>query len=305
MRLSYASLIKKYSTKLKPVPAIREDANSASEIPFSISRAGTREKNIKAILFDLYGTLFISEAGDIATCFEKKDSSFFYKTFKICGIKEFDNNNDISKFIIFFYNTILYKHKIARENGNLTPEIDIRDIWQETLSNFGITRNSCEIEKIAVIHESIVNKTWPMPRLKNILDFISKKGIPMGIISNAQFYSEHLFKAHLKKSPFELGFLKSLCYYSYNKKVAKPGKAMFEEALSEIKKEKNIISEEILYVGNDMLNDIKPATLLGMKTCLFAGDKRSLRLRTEHKEIKNIKPDYVITKLCMLKEILS
>jgi len=303
MHPSYASLIKKYSVKLKPVPIAREDADYAKKIPLLSSEAGS--KNIRAIFFDLYGTLFISEAGDIASSVEKKDGSFFYKAFKICGIKEFDNNYDINKFLNLFYSAILEKHKIEKENGNATPEIDIRDIWQETLNSFGISKNNYEIEKIAVIYESLINKTWPMPGLKNILQFISKKGIPMGIISNAQFYSEYLFEAHLKKSPLQLGFLKSLCYYSYNRKVAKPGKAMFEEALSEIKKAKKIISEEILYVGNDMLNDIKPANLSGMKTCLYAGDKRSLRLRTEHEEIKEIRPDYVITDLCMLKDILG
>ncbi|MCL2480828.1 MAG: HAD family hydrolase [Spirochaetaceae bacterium] len=310
MRPYYASLIKKYSSRLKPVPiiweeTIRENADSAKTIqPPGSWGDKPRGKNIKCLFFDLYGTLFISEAGDIASSVEKKDGSFFYKTLKICGIKEFDNNHDINKFLDLFYSAILEKHRIEKENGNATPEIDIRDIWQETLNNFGISKNIYEIEKIAVIYESLVNKTWPMPGLKNILNFISKKGIPMGIISNAQFFSEYLFEAHLKKSPLKLGFLKSLCYYSYNNKIAKPGKAMFEEALSAIKKEKKIISEEILYVGNDMLNDIKPAALSGMQTCLFAGDKRSLRLRTGREEIKNITPDYVITELCMLKDIL-
>jgi len=301
MPLSYATFIKKNTSKLKPIPVIWENENYAKIIP---SKASGRE-NIKVLLFDLYGTLFISEAGDIATSFEKRDSNFFYKVFKKCKIKEFESNTDINKFITLFYATILNKHREERAKGNETPEVDIRDIWQKALDNFGITKNSYEIEKIAVLYESIVNKTWPMPGLKDILNFISKKGIPMGIISNAQFYSEYLFEAHLKKSPFELGFIKSLCYYSYRKKVAKPGKAMFEEVLSEIKKEKKIISEEILYVGNDMLNDIMPAALLGIKTCLFAGDKRSLRLRTECIEVKNIKPNYVITELCMLKDILN
>ena len=302
----YASLIKKYSIELNPIPVSREDADSAKNQSSGLSVAkgeNTKGKNIKALFFDLYGTLFISESGDIEASVKKKESSFFSKTFKICGIKEMENNNDVNKFTNLFYSAILEKHKIEKENGNLTPEIDIRDIWQETLNKFEISKTSFEIEKMAVIYESLINKTWPMPGLKNILSFISKKGIPMGIISNAQFYSEYLFEAHLKKTPFTLGFIKSLCYYSYIKKVAKPGKAMFEEALAGIKKEKNINSEEILYVGNDMLNDIKPAALSGIKTCLFAGDKRSLRLRAEHKDI--IMPDYVITELCMLKDIIN
>ena len=334
MHSIYASILKKYSSALKPIPVDIDDiapfsvftpaslsapeSLSASHIaskskstaesafsPESESIPKPEEKKIKAIFFDLYGTLFISDSGNITSSIERNDDIFFYKTFKICQIKDFSNKEDINKFSNRFYRTILEKHTIEKINGNETPEVDIRDIWLETLNNFGVfLKNNSEVEKIAVVYESLVNKTWPMPGLKNILSFISKKGIPMGIISNAQFYSEYLFEAYLKKSPLKLGFIKSLCYYSYNKKIAKPGKEMFEEAISEIKKEKNIISEEILYVGNDMLNDIKPAALLGMKTCLFAGDKRSFRFKTGGEEIKNITPDYVITELCMLKDIL-
>ena len=36
---------------------------------------------------------------------------------------------------------------------------------------------------------------------------------------------------------------------------------------------------EVLYVGNDMLNDVYAAGQVGFRTALFAGDQRSLRMR--------------------------
>ena len=50
-------------------------------------------------------------------------------------------------------------------------------------------------------------------------------------------------------------------------------------------------AEDILYVGNDMLNDVWAANRCGFLTALFAGDQRSLRLREDDDQIRGIKPD--------------
>jgi putative hydrolase of the HAD superfamily len=46
-----------------------------------------------------------------------------------------------------------------------------------------------------------------------------------------------------------------------------------------------------------MLNDIYPAQQLGFKTALFAGDTRSLRLRTDDSRCSNLSTDLVLTDL--------
>jgi putative hydrolase of the HAD superfamily len=56
-------------------------------------------------------------------------------------------------------------------------------------------------------------------------------------------------------------------------------------------------SNEILFVGNDMLKDIYPAKEMGMQTALFAGDSRSLRLRQEDPRLQNLTPDYIVNSL--------
>jgi putative hydrolase of the HAD superfamily len=42
-----------------------------------------------------------------------------------------------------------------------------------------------------------------------------------------------------------------------------------------------------------------------MKTVLFAGDKKSLRLRKDLPELNGIKPDYIITELMQLMTLLK
>jgi len=49
-----------------------------------------------------------------------------------------------------------------------------------------------------------------------------------------------------------------------------------------------------------MLNDIYPANAIGFQTALFAGDQRSLRLRTDDPRCVNLKPDLVLTDLAQL-----
>jgi len=56
----------------------------------------------------------------------------------------------------------------------------------------------------------------------------------------------------------------------------------------------------VVYLGNDMLNDMYPAQVIGFQTALFAGDARSLRLREDRSVCRNLKPGFVITDLRQL-----
>ena len=58
-------------------------------------------------------------------------------------------------------------------------------------------------------------------------------------------------------------------------------------------------------MGNDMLNDILPARSVGFRTALFAGDKRSLRLRRDDPRCNNLKPDMILTDLIQLVGLLD
>jgi len=65
-----------------------------------------------------------------------------------------------------------------------------------------------------------------------------------------------------------------------------------------------IMPGNVLYVGNDMLNDIYTAHNSGFQTCLFAGDRRSLRLRTDRPECASLKPDAIIKELNQLTDMI-
>ena len=67
-----------------------------------------------------------------------------------------------------------------------------------------------------------------------------------------------------------------------------------------MKNQYGINENETLYIGNDMLNDVYTAASCGLKTALFAGDKRSLRLRTDNPKVNGLSPDCIITELLQI-----
>ena len=125
----------------------------------------------------------------------------------------------------------------------------------------------------------------------------------MGIVSNAQFYTPIIIEALADRNLEDLGFQSQLCAWSYEIGRAKPSPAVFQGPLDMLR-DQGIPPEEVLYVGNDRLNDVACASGAGCRTALFAGDSRSLRLR-EADSRADVDPDIIITELSQLGSILE
>jgi putative hydrolase of the HAD superfamily len=143
-----------------------------------------------------------------------------------------------------------------------------------------------------------------MEGARKTLETLRKRGFRLGLISNAQFYTPLLFEAFFGASPEQLGFDPELLIYSYELGEAKPSPTLFAPALRRLAG-LGQSAEACLYVGNDMLNDIFAAASSGFKTLLFAGDRRSLRLREENKLCENTRPTGVIRRLADIPDILG
>ena len=158
--------------------------------------------------------------------------------------------------------------------------------------------------QIAVEYESMFNPVWPMPHLAELLHTLKNLKLVMGIISNAQFFTPLLFEAFLGCSLSDIGFTEELALYSYVYGFAKPSAFLFEKAKQKLAN-RGVAASETLFVGNDMLNDVYSARMVGFQTALFAGDRRSLRLRTHDRGCSNMKPDLTIIDLLQLSEVLK
>ena len=275
---------------------IRKYIHRLSPIQTGLTPQGKLSKKIKCVLFDVYGTLFVSGLGDIRPL--QQSSSTLNQIEQL--LADYSIRMTPPTLLQRYYGAIETEHAALRKIGIDYPEVKIDQIWTGVLQNDDLNT----VRQFAVEFEWIVNPVYPMPNLGKMLSACRRAGMLLGIVSNAQFYTPYLFKWFLYSEPPGLGFHRDLIFYSYCFGIAKPSQMLIKMAVAELR-EKKIQLDSVLYVGNDMLNDIYPATVAGMQTALFAGDQRSLRLRSDDSKCKNLNPNLVITNLVQLIEHIS
>jgi len=261
---------------------------------------------IEAVIFDFYGTIFISGVGDIGIDDGKSDAGLLLGALKGAEIKVKDSKAGNRGFEI--YNAVVSEEIEKIKSGDIPfPEPDIRVVWEKVLRQLhdeGLVDTSGTEnihERMSVEFEVRMNPIWPMPDLHETLSEFNTRNIKLGIISNSQFYTPIAFEALAGSSLANLGFSGDLLHWSFEESMKKPGLLFYRRFLEKAGKAfPNLKPENYLYVGNDMLKDIYPAHHFGMKTALFAGDKRSLKWRKGDTRTKNLKPGLVVTELKQL-----
>ena len=295
MSRSHSEIFRRLYRPLEPIPT--------GEKPVLAGLSG-----IRAVLFDLYGTLFISASGEVGTsCLEQGDEAALAAALEAVGIHPI---GPIHLGAGCLEDAIKASHAESHTAGIKHPEVDIVEIWRKVvaeLSSRGVLEQrsweDAELERLAVEFEARANPVWPMPGATECLQALRQRGMILGIISNAQFYSPELFPALLGDRAEAWGVDSDLQYYSYRYGRAKPGLELFRAA-AETLGNRGIEPGQVLYVGNDMLNDIFPAFKLGFRTALFAGDARSLRRHRCDPRLDGLSPDVVLTALPQLISIV-
>ena len=323
---------------------IRE--TSLPQLPVPTGETGNLQflENIQAVFFDIYGTLFISSSGEIGALpvpaesfreLEATDGEQRHELPLALGKKftdlypnsprssststaekhattqchiERDCRQCGNDLISAFQNKVRKSHAAKQQEGIPWPEVDVREIWKEIISEkFSESGPDIfsHIDRWAIEYEVRTNPVWPMPNATDCIDRLGSANLTLGIISNAQFYTPLLFPALMHRQLEDLEISAEMQYYSYRDGRSKPDIWMFDQA-AKLLAQKGITPRQTLYVGNDMLNDILPAAQVGFRTALCAADKRSLRLRKDDPRVSQTVPDIVVTNLeeviaCVLK----
>ncbi len=264
----------------------------------------------KAVVFDIYGTLFISAAGDIGKDSATHSADAFRLALEDAGIDPDQSDSRSERAPDIFRQEIVSCHKRLKAQGVDYPEVDICKIWRRVLEKLGISTATAPVPEtkimlLAVSYECRTNPVWPTTGAASLLTELHEREIRTGIISNAQFYTPMMFKALMGKEIVELGFDEELCAYSWKLGVAKPSIKMFDPLHRILVERYGMEPQSILYVGNDMLKDILPAHTMGWKTCLFAGDRRSLKLRDKDPAVRDIRPWCTVTELKQIKKLIN
>lgn len=270
-----------------------EHLSPLEPLPTSIKRRGDLRERIEAIFFDIYGTLLISGSGDIGTAITANVKPRKLKKLLL----DYRLNDSVDTLQEKLIGTIQARHDAMKRAGIDFPEVRIEEIWSLIT---GI-QDQRRVRQLALEYELITNPVYPMPHMQEVLEFFIQRDLPLGIVSNAQFYTPHVMEWFLQKKLIDFEFEDPFLIFSYRYGRAKPSVCLFDLACKQVTK-RGLAAEQVLYVGNDILNDIYPAQAVGFKTALFAGDKRSLRLRRDNAQCRGIQPDMVITDLIQLSE---
>ncbi len=243
------------------------------------------------MLFDVYGTLLISQAGDIGFNLEPTKRVDDLRNM----LRRYGINQTPGRLADALHRSIERTHDISRRRGIDYPEVDIVQVWQQVLGLNDMNR----VKDFALEYELIVNPVYPMPGLEDLLVACKTRKMPMGLISNAQFYTVDLLQRFLGTTFEKRGIDHRLLFFSWREGHAKPSTYMFNRAKDALFC-MGIPAAAVLFVGNDLRNDILPAKAVGFKTALFAGDRRSLRQRESDHRGRDLSPDLIVTDLRQL-----
>jgi FMN phosphatase YigB (HAD superfamily)/glycosyltransferase involved in cell wall biosynthesis len=224
---------------------------------FLLSASAPRQppKPFRAVVFDIYGTLLIAPAGGVKPdpaadpLLRRMIESFGHVAPESPSTK--------------LHAAVLRHHAAA---GVPFPEVDLRVLWREILS----LEPGTDTTELVTVIEAAWHPVTPMPGAQSVIQRLSRSGISLGLLSNAQC-----------NTLASLGcvadlFAPELTLLSFQHGIAKPDPALFE-MLADRLAGRGIAPSETLYVGNDPSHDIIPAAAAGFKTALFAGHPDSLR----------------------------
>ncbi len=278
-------------------------AGSLEPIATGCPPTGSPRHPVKALLFDVYGTLFISASGDLGGIRDTgaaDDDNGARESGKLLSALATEYGSTLSpqKLLKAFIRGVENEHQKLKNQGMDYPEVQVDKIWKKIIGFEDIQ----QARRFALSFELIINPVHPMPHSGRMLARVHGSGIKTGIISNAQFYTPLMFEYYFGRRPENMGFDPALLVYSYREGRAKPSPVLFGKAVERLS-ECGIPPENVLFIGNDMLNDIFPAQAIGFQTALFAGDKRSLRLHRDNPCCRDTAPDLVITDLSQLPDM--
>jgi putative hydrolase of the HAD superfamily len=293
-RSSAIRLIRDSSAPLPPLPP----PDLPPELEALALPAAPALRGIRAAIFDVYGTLFISAAGEIGAA--AKGPGITAVPERLATLAG-EYGCSAAELRDYFRAAVLERHE-ARRGETAYPELRVEELWERFLVRRGEPRIGAR--RLALRYELAANPAWPMPAAAETLALLRSRGLILGLISNAQFFTPLLFEAFFGAPPEGLGFDRELLTYSFELGEAKPSPTLFAPAKRRLEA-LGLQPENALYIGNDMLNDIAAASRAGFKTALFAGDRRSLRLREGDPRVRGIVPDRVVRGLSDLGGLLG
>jgi putative hydrolase of the HAD superfamily len=296
--------------------------------PANISPYQLDDTEIKVVLWDVYGTICGVGLGDLEKSLEYEDRLQLAAKETVAEFSLEGTFNELypdqppeEALVDLYMELIAESHQKSQAMGVQYPEVVIENIWEQILTECRQGQNARPIAdakeaslytayRWAYFFDGALQRTYLYSTAAKCLQRLARKPIAQGIISNAQFYTplhlRRLLRRDLKQDDLELDefFHEQLVFFSYELGFSKPNPAIFEQAI-EAAAGLGINPQQILYVGNDMLNDIYAAGQFGMQTALFVGDGSQVCLRQDEPCCRNLRPNAIVTQIEQIADMLT
>jgi putative hydrolase of the HAD superfamily len=214
------------------------------------------DKKIKAVLFDLGETL-LNFGKFSATRLFRQGARLSHDFLKSCG-------QPTGNFEYYCWRNLIalrIRHSISTITGN---DFNSSALLRRIGTKKGISLDARQWQQFAWLwYEPLRRIAATEPNIKETLAALKKLGLKLGIVSNT-FVNAHSLEKHLK----QVGILEffQTRVYSYEFDFRKPDVRIFKIAAERIGE----AAESILYLGDRIDKDIKPALKIGMQPVLKA-----------------------------------
>jgi len=245
---------------------------------------------MKAVIFDIYGTLIWSKRPSLCRLDKYKDS-------QITALGKISVKYEITVPAEVLRDELMKEididHEKLKQRGITYPEIRSEEVIGRIFDRHGV-----EVDPKAFFLDYYMEyeQTRIDDSAKELLIWFKDNGIFAGILSNAQYYTEIDMLRQLEINKINELFDPRLIYYSCQYNISKPEERFYKYMLDGMRK-LNIRPEDSLFVGNDMRNDIAATKKYGFITCLAVNKETIYNDDTE--------PDYQIKKILEIRDIIK
>jgi putative hydrolase of the HAD superfamily len=255
--------------------------------------------DIRVVLFDVYGTLINYWRPEFSGEDTKKKALIgaFKETISHFGMErylvEMNPQEPAEKTLWDLYHGLIaLRHKLSLDKKIEFPEVKIEEVWNTIVlmlkrrgyapgAAFSQDADASEFARCVAFYYNFYSFNRGLyPGVAGALKSLSDNNILLGIVSNAQFYTAIDLTLFLRDQTngeiddYTRLFDPDLLFFSFEYGVSKPNPLLFRKLFDALY-ELQILPSQALFVGNDLVSDIKPAQDAGMKTGFFTGDGKS------------------------------
>jgi len=278
---------------------------------------------VRAVVWNVYGTLLRISDGRLLFDHPKKMRMQIAMDKTVEEFKMWHSMNrkpgNPGELMYEQYAPLLKRQLMAntQQKGD-SPEVDAPAIWRKLLSRLAEKGYSYDInlygdpeelsDKVTYFFHSSLQGVEAAPNARDALTAIVESPLKQSLLSDAQSFTlvQMLRALRVQGTLPPLGGLFSLglMTLSFQDGLRKPSASLFGRCVERFEAE-GIEPREVLYISNQLRDDLSVAKQAGMQTALYAADTLSLRAAKSDVRDPDMKPDRLLTDLIQIRDILS